>query len=276
MTDPSMSDTALIDRLVELGEQLERDLAGAADDLADAVVARIRVEPTRRSEHPVFVRRAGLWSAAAAVVLLVVVLVAVPGPRRTIARWFGVGSVRIEPVPTAPPSSATAEPATPSTTATSVAEPDPDPLGLGPAVTADEAVAATGLRLPAAASLGEPASFHVPGGPQIVARHDVEGRTVLVAVLAGTTDEAAFVKQVRPDQVTAVEVPGRDGASSSGLWIEGEPHTFAYVGADGELGVEPLRLAGDTLLWERAGVTLRVEGARDLAEALEIASSMEL
>jgi hypothetical protein len=35
------------------------------------------------------------------------------------------------------------------------------------------------------------------------------------------------------------------------------------------------RLAGDTLLWERDGRTLRVEGARDLAEALEIAGSME-
>ena len=46
----------------------------------------------------------------------------------------------------------------------------------------------------------------------------------------------------------------------------------AYLDADGEPGTEPLRLAGDTLLWERAGTTLRVEGARDLAEALEIAA----
>ncbi len=44
-----------------------------------------------------------------------------------------------------------------------------------------------------------------------------------------------------------------------------------YLDADGEPGLEQLRLAGDTLLWERDGITLRVEGARDLAEALEIA-----
>jgi len=73
-----MSDTALIDRLADLGEQLDVDLADAADGLADAVVAMIRVEQRERSSHRVFARRAGLWSIAAAVLLLVVVLVAVP------------------------------------------------------------------------------------------------------------------------------------------------------------------------------------------------------
>jgi hypothetical protein len=275
MNDRSMSDTALIDRLGELGELLERQLVDASDGLADAVVARIRVEQGGRSGHPVFVRRAGLWSLAAAVVLVVVVIVALPGPRHTIARWFGVGSVRIEPVPTAPPSSASAGQTVPTATATSVAEPVPDPLGLGPAVEPDEAVAATGLPLPVATSLGEPESFHLPGGRQIVARYDVGGRTVLIAVLAGRTDEPAFVKQASSGQITAVDVPGVDGEIARGVWIDGEPHTFGYLDADGEPVTEPLRLAGDTLLWERAGITWRVEGALDLAEALEIAGSME-
>jgi hypothetical protein len=108
-----------------------------------------------------------------------------------------------------------------------------------------------------------------------VARYDVDGRTVLVAVLAGTTDEPAFVKQASSGQITAVDVPGANGATARGVWIDGEPHTFGYLDAEGEPGTEPLRLASDTLLWERAGVTLRVEGALDLAEALEIAGSME-
>jgi hypothetical protein len=274
MTDRSMSDTDLIDRLADLGEQLERDLVDACDDLADAVVARIRVDQGERSGDPLFARRPGLWSVAAAVVLLVVVLVALPGPRRTIARWFGVGSVRIERVPTTTPSSAPAGQAAPGATGRVAAGPVPDPLGLGPPVGPDEAMAATGLALPVATSLGEPVSFHLPGGRQVVARYDVDGRTVLVAVLAGTTDEPAFVKQASSGQITAVDVPV-DGGSARGVWIDGEPHTFGYLDADGEPGTEPLRLAGDTLLWERAGTTLRVEGARDLAEALEIAGSME-
>lgn len=263
MTDPSMSDTALIDRLVDLGEQLDGELAGAGDGLADSVLAMLDAEPVARAGHRRFTRGARLVALAAAVVLLVAVLVAIPGSRRTIARWFGVGSVRIEPVATLPVTSAPADA-------------DADQLGLGPPVGPEAAVAATGLPLPVVPSLGEPESFHLPGGPQIVARYDVEGRSVLVAVLAGMTDQTMFGKQASPGQVSAVDVPGSDGGSTRGVWIEGEPHTFGYLDADGKPGVEPLRLAGDTLLWERAGVTLRVEGARDLAEALEIAGSMEL
>jgi hypothetical protein len=278
MTNPSTSDTDLIDRLAELGEQLERELLDMSADLPDAVVARIRAGRTARSVSDVTGRRATLWSLAAAVVLLVVVLVVLPGPRHTIARWFGVGSVRIDPVPTpassAPSTDENGATATTATTATSGAGSNPDPLGLGPAVGPDEAVAATGLPLPVATAIGTPESFHLPGGPQIVARYDVDGRTVLVGVLAGTTDEPGFFKQASSEQITAVDVPV-DGGSVRGVWIDGEPHTFGYLDADGEPGTEPLRLAGDTLLWERGDATLRVEGARDLAEALEIARSME-
>jgi hypothetical protein len=290
-----MSDTELIDRLAELGGQLDAELTDAADGLADAVVAMIRVEQRERSSHRVFARRAEVWSIAAAVLLLVVVLVALPGPRRTVARWFGVGSVRIESVPTTPvsPPSPTAPDATavrvtgsdagPDTDPDPSSDPEPhlddlgdDPLGLGPPIGADEAMAATGLPLPVASALGEPVSFHLPGGPQIVARYDVGGRAVLVAVLAGTTDDAAFVKQATSGQISPVDIPGVDGDSARGVWIEGE-HVFDVysIDADGELGAESLRVAGDTLLWERAGTTLRVEGARDLEEALEIAASME-
>jgi hypothetical protein len=270
-----VTDVDLIDRLVDLGEQLERDLFDEGDGLADAVVARIAAERDERTPHRVVARRPALLSLAAAVVLIVAVLVAIPGPRHTIARWFGIGSVRIEPVSTpAPRPAGTAGSGVPATTTTSTPDDDPDPLGLGPPIGAGQVVAATGLPLPVASVLGEPEAYHLPGGPQIAARYDVSGRTVLVVVLGGTTDAPRFVKEVGPDQVTPVEVPGADGVSAAGMWIEGEPHSFGYFDAEGEPGV--FRLAGDTLLWERDGRTLRVEGARDLAEALEIAGSMEL
>ena len=228
MTDPSMSDTALIDRLAELGEQLERDLADAADGLADAVVARIRVEPSGRSEHSVFARRAGLWSLAAAVVLLVVVLVALPGPRRTIARWFGVGSVRIE---TGADGAAVVRDCRAGHTGRDDDGRDRSRSRPTRSRTAgrrrrggrrDRACRSRWRRRSA-----NPSRSTSPAGRQIVARYDVDGRTVLVAVLAGTTDEPAFVKQVGSGQVTAVDVPGADGEIARGVWIDGEPHTFA-------------------------------------------------
>jgi hypothetical protein len=273
-----MSDVELIDRLVDLGDQLEREVV--AGDLADAVLATIEAQWDGPTPRRVFARRAALLSLAAAAVLIVTLLVAIPGPRHTIARWFGIGSVRIEPAASIPSSRSTGTDGTsdvvPATTTTGAAPgADGDPLGLGRPVGAEEAVAATGLPLPLAPALGAPESFHLPGGPQIAARYDVSGRTVLVVVLAGTTDEPLFVKEVRSDQISPVEVPGADGASIAALWIEGEPHSFGYVDADGKPGHEVFRLAGDTLLWERDGRTWRVEGARDLAEALEIASSME-
>jgi hypothetical protein len=272
-----VSDVELIDRLIDLGEQLERDLVDEGDVLVDAVVARIDAESHEGTRQRVVARRPALLSLAAAVVLIVALLVAIPGPRHTIARWFGIGSVRIEPLVSTPASRPTGpeRSVVPATTTTSTRDDDPDPLGLGPPIGAGEAVAATGLPLPVAPVLGEPEAFHLPGGPQIAARYDVSGRTVLVVVLGGTTDAPLFVKEVRPDQITPVEVPGADGVSAAGLWIEGEPHSFGYVDAEGEPGHEVFRLAGDTLLWERDGRTLRVEGARDLAEALEIAGSME-
>jgi hypothetical protein len=59
-----------------------------------------------------------------------------------------------------------------------------------------------------------------------------------------------------------------------GYWIEGQPHLFFYFDASGSIHDEPLRLAGNTLLWERNGITLRLEAALAKDEALRIAGTM--
>ncbi len=59
-----------------------------------------------------------------------------------------------------------------------------------------------------------------------------------------------------------------------GYWIGGEAHTFGYVGPDGEVILETLRLAGNTLLWERDGETFRLESGLGLTEAIEVAESI--
>jgi hypothetical protein len=58
------------------------------------------------------------------------------------------------------------------------------------------------------------------------------------------------------------------------LFISGADHGFAYVPAEGEMGFEPQRLAGPTLLVERSdGLLLRIEGKIARDQAVQIALS---
>ena len=59
--------------------------------------------------------------------------------------------------------------------------------------------------------------------------------------------------------------------SSRGLWLEGAPHFFMYRDADGTIHSGAAYLAGNTLLWEREGHLLRLEGALTKAQALRVA-----
>jgi hypothetical protein len=57
--------------------------------------------------------------------------------------------------------------------------------------------------------------------------------------------------------------------------VAGGDHFFFYRDETGRMVDTTLRLAGDTLIWEEAGVTHRVEGAPTLADALRVAESIE-
>ena len=58
------------------------------------------------------------------------------------------------------------------------------------------------------------------------------------------------------------------------LWIEGAPHEFVFLTPTGRIASAPLRLDKNTLLWQRRGLLLRLEGDVTLAEALRIARSL--
>jgi hypothetical protein len=64
--------------------------------------------------------------------------------------------------------------------------------------------------------------------------------------------------------------------SSTGYWIEGGQHFFYFRDADGNVVESTIRMVGTTLMWERDGYTVRIEGAPDAATATRIAESMEL
>jgi hypothetical protein len=59
-----------------------------------------------------------------------------------------------------------------------------------------------------------------------------------------------------------------------GYWFSGEPHFFTYIDADGQFREERTRLAGNTLIWQRGDLTLRLEGQLPKEEAVRIAESM--
>ena len=59
-----------------------------------------------------------------------------------------------------------------------------------------------------------------------------------------------------------------------GYWITGRPHSVGYLGPDGRFREDDLRLAGNTLIWERGELSLRLEADVDLEEALAVARSM--
>jgi hypothetical protein len=63
-------------------------------------------------------------------------------------------------------------------------------------------------------------------------------------------------------------------AGAYAIWLSGAPHFFGYAMPDGSVVSEPLRLAGNTLLWQRGDVTYRIEGQVPKDIAVRIASSI--
>jgi hypothetical protein len=83
--------------------------------------------------------------------------------------------------------------------------------------------------------------------------------------------EPAFFGKVLSAGTTLEPVTVNGGR---GWWIQGEPHLIFYRDANGQVHDEQLRLAGNTLLWEQDGLTLRLESALTKDEALRIAASV--
>ncbi len=268
--------------------ELERSLADLAERLempntdwmVTDVVRRI-AEPSRRpaiGRHP---RLAG-----ALVALVLISLVALPGPRHAVARWLGFDSVRIEPGSTVPSTTiattttrgATTVPVGSVVVPTTVVGPD---LGLGPSVSIDQAELATDLPDPTPALLGDPQSVHVvqpPGTGQIVLvyapsalvpQSSVIGTGALVSVMPAHIEEGFFQKTLG----TSSTVRPADVGGDTGYWIEGSPHQLLFNFGD-QIEQDTLRLATNTLLWQRGDHVYRIEADIDLATALRIAKSI--
>jgi hypothetical protein len=253
-------------------------------DLAAAVTARLAEAPapappaarTRLRRWLAGLPRRPGWrrlavAGLAAVLLAAAVLVASPGTREAVARRLGLRGVDIR-IGGPPPSTATTRPA------------DRLELGLGERVSLEEARRRVGFPVltPAAAGLGPPDAVFVSRDVPAGGRVDLVYRArpglpaspftdvgLLVTQFRGQPTPEFLKKVTRMGLVESVEVTG-----GPGYWFSGEPHFFTYQDADGTLREEQTRLAGNTLVWQRGELTLRIEGEISRAEALRIAESM--
>jgi hypothetical protein len=242
--------------LFDLAEHLD---CPTGENLAEAVRDRISVpiagaETSRR-------RVRTLLTIAAVIVAIVAAVVAVAPARHAIADWLGIGAVEIRvsdhPLPTGPKELTV-------------------PGAPGPARAADthrrldaaqRAVPFT-IATPSTAAAGELAGVELDRrvrGGLVVLRYP---RFTLGEI--GTYEPALPLGKLVGTSARAqrVTVAGRPG-----LWIAGA-HEIGYLDRSGAFQTDTVRVSGPVLLWERAGVTYRIEGFSRLADAQQVARSV--
>jgi hypothetical protein len=117
-------------------------------------------------------------------------------------------------------------------------------------------------------SLVWPVSATLPGSRTLVESEPDIG--AILTELPATIEVSYLQKVLGPD--TALEQVSIGG--QPGFWISGAPHELLLLGPDGSVVTSQARLAGNTLLWEQEGLTLRFESYVDRARAVAIASSV--
>jgi hypothetical protein len=233
--------TELEQRLTALGAALE---VPPAPNLVPTVLAQL---PARsRGRRPA---RRTLIVALAATLILAGAAMAAPPTRHFVLRILGLRGVQIERVPRLPP----------------------PPPGVGIRL-------GLGQRIPLAA-VRHAVTFTPlvpPGSPAAYVGHDVAGGRisfligpVLITEFRGTSIPVIF-KLIGPrTKLTNVRVN-----RSAGVYLSGAPHEVLFMGRLGQIKTDRVRLARNVLLFDRRGLTVRIEGARTLAQALALARSL--
>jgi hypothetical protein len=228
-----------------------------------AVLARLdarldEVPPAARGWRPV---HRVLAAAAAALVALATAMAVSPAVRAAVQDLLRVGGVEIHENQRAP--------------VTPTGSVDP-PLPGERDVTLDGARDAVAFPLKLPAGLGEPTSVRVAGHARAVsmAFHPPSGTasgpqsgTVRVDQFDGGLDPM-FAKFTSAADIHHVTVGG-----APAVWVD-RPHPVFYLDAAGVPREESARLAGSTLIWERDGITYRVEGDLTEEQAIAVATSL--
>jgi hypothetical protein len=158
-------------------------------------------------------------------------------------------------------------------------------LHLGRPIGFDAASRAAGFRVlvPTLAELGKPdriylaSGFPTAGGQITLVYGPRPGfprrRLTAVALLLSEFKARSLPYMDKTAAGATQVIPVRiDGGR--GFWLAGTPHTQVYRGKDGTIRPDTLRLAGNSLVWERGSLTLRLEGAGSERLALAVARSL--
>jgi hypothetical protein len=239
----------------------------AGPDLAARVRARLQAERPRRAGVPWW-RRPIRRSVVLALAALLIAAAAVGA-----AIGYGLPGLRIlfGPVPS---------PTVPAPSPSGAAGAPGALLALGTPLTLDEAsdLVDFDVLLPPDPSIGPPDVVYLAdrrlalvwGADPALPGTAVADVGLLLIEINATLDEGMIQKIV--DSGTPVEAIEVDGAP--GYWISGDSHELLFVGPDGAVIPDSRRLANNTLVWTRDGVTYRIEADLELGEALELAASL--
>lgn len=246
MTKRELTDAELEATLRDIGSRL---VAPELPHLAARVRARIgeRPEPVRRP-----------WILALAPALLTLLVVGAGATATEIVRLRGVDVFRV-PAVSAPPLTALdlgVRESLATVRALARVRMSEDPVFSAP----DEVYVRTATTGPQVSFVYRPRPG-LPAGPS--------GLGALVGQFPGVLDTTLLGKGAGPNTTIERTSVGAGPA----IWIEGDPHFFFYRDTAGNIFQETLRLAGNTLLWERDGQLLRLEAQVSKARALEIAGS---
>lgn len=242
----------------------------ATPDLAAAVSTRLEegAPPSTaiRLPRPYWRPHPALVAAIVGAALIVAAggVLSWPAARRAVADWLGVPGIRIQ------------------TDSTSRPSPSPARLDIGLPTTLAGAQAEVNFDISIPAALGDPDQLFLrrpPDGGMVTlvyrTRPGLRSRVPGIGLVLGQ-----FEGRLRPDllfkKITSAGTRVR-GAEVNGLpayWLSGAAHTFLYVDEFGDIQEDSARLAGNVLLWERAGVTYRLESELSLQAAVAIAESL--
>jgi hypothetical protein len=208
-----------------------------------------------------------LIGVAACIALIALVIALSPAARATIADVLSIPGIRITRVPLSQPA--------PKAVGGSLN------LGRRTSLAAAQQQAPFRIALPHYRTINTPDEVYVggslPGQVSLVYRARTglpraagTGVGLLITEFRAGLDVMVLKKLVYiGTTVEAVHLPG-----AYGVWLSGAPHFFGYATDGGTVIIEPLRFAGNTLLWDRGAVTYRLEGRVSKEVALRIAASM--
>jgi hypothetical protein len=218
-------------------------------DVAGAVADSLRARRMRR--------RITVAAITAAIVTVGAVLAASPGARSAVLDWLdSIPGVHVERSSRPPQVGFNFVPE------------------YGERVTLDEARRRVDFRISLPRKLGDPdlvfvSTYSVPAGV-VTAVYGSQRRARAVFSQWRVGGDDLFFKVLGPgNEATRVSVGG-----APGIWLFGTHHTVFFLGSDQREYQTVGALAGNTLAWQRGGMSYRLEADVPLADALDLAESV--